>query len=318
MAILIITDTLDYAVDEVIDWILSYNKIVYRYTFEDFIKKAKVSFDLSRNMKSNMYINGNKIEAGWLRKEREDTKRFRILEKEFGSHDGYELYKFFRIESTVAKQIFLNSKHLRWLCDYNQAYVNKIEVLEKAEECGLVIPKSFVTNNKESLLSLISKNEIKRFISKSIGENFSIFYNKEINIFQPVKSFTTNEIKKFPEHFLPTLFQEEIIKKIDLRILFLNEKVYTMAIESDNTDCRMHNDMTRYYPFKLQDSLINKLIKLMGKLDLNYGSIDLALDYDNNYYFFEVTPTGEYSNLIEYCNYNIEEEIAKYLCYGDE
>lgn len=316
MAVLIITDNLDFVADNVIDWIISFKKKVYRYTFEDLLKNSQVSYDLNCEKKLSMVIDGNQIESGWLRKETDNYKKLYELEKEFGFKDGYEFFKFLKKETTVLKQIFLNNKNLRWLCDFKTVNVNKIEVLEIAQKCGLKIPISIVTNNVDTLSNFINKNKIEKFIVKSVGENLSVMYKNKTSIFQPVKSFTINNIQEFPDHFLPTLFQEEINKKIDIRIFFINNSFYSMAIDSKSTDSRLTDDNTRYYPYLLPKQIERKLLKLMNKLNLNYGSIDLVVDKKSNYYFLEVTPTGEFSFLTNNCNYEIEEKIAKYLCYG--
>lgn len=316
MAVLIITDNLDFVTDNVINWIISFKKEVYRYTFDDFLKSSKISYDLNGKKKLNMIVDGKTIESGWLRKETENYERLYDLEKEFGFKDGYEFFKFLKKETTVSKQIFLNYKNIRWLCDYKSINVNKIEVLEIAQQSGLKIPTTFVTNNIMSLSNLIKKYKIEKFIVKSVGENLSVVYKNKTSIFQPVKSFTIDNIKEFPSHFLPTLFQEYIDKQVDLRIFFINDYFYSMAIDSKSTDSRLTDDNTRYFPYKLPETIERNLSNIMKKLNLNYGSIDLVVDKNNNYFFLEVTPTGEYSFLSNNCNYEIEEKIAKYLCYG--
>ena len=183
MAVLIITDNLDFVADNVIDWIISFKKKVYRYTFEDFLKNSQVSYDLNCEKKLSMVIDGNQIESGWLRKETDNYKKLYELEKEFSFKDGYEFFKFLKKETTVSKQIFLNNKNLRWLCDFKTVNVNKIEVLEIAQKCGLKIPISIVTNNVDTLSNFINKNKIEKFIVKSVGENLSVMYKNKTSIF---------------------------------------------------------------------------------------------------------------------------------------
>ncbi|MGE4289184.1 MAG: hypothetical protein AB7E36_10865 [Salinivirgaceae bacterium] len=89
-----------------------------------------------------------------------------------------------------------------------------------------------------------------------------------------------------------------------------------MAIEANNTDCRLTDINTKYYPIKLPKDIELKLNVLMVKLNLNFGSIDLVMDNGGKIIFLEVTPTGEFSQLSNYCNYEIEEKIAKYLSNG--
>ena len=51
----------------------------------------------------------------------------------------------------------------------------------------------------------------------------------------------------------------------------------------------------------------------MTKLEYKTGSIDLLLDTENNYYFLEINPVGQFGMVSIPCNYNIEKKIAEYL-----
>ena len=51
----------------------------------------------------------------------------------------------------------------------------------------------------------------------------------------------------------------------------------------------------------------------MKRLDYQVGLIDLIKGIDNNYYFLEVNPSGQYSDMSEYCNLYLEKKVATYL-----
>lgn len=48
----------------------------------------------------------------------------------------------------------------------------------------------------------------------------------------------------------------------------------------------------------------------MNNLKLKNGSIDIIRGVDNNYYFLEVNPVGQFGMVSNPCNYNIEEKFA--------
>ncbi|MBM6497958.1 hypothetical protein H9X54_001390 [Flavobacterium macrobrachii] len=125
---------------------------------------------------------------------------------------------------------------------------------------------------------------------------------------------------KKKEHFFPSLLQEYIQKKYELRIFFLNDKLYSMAIfsqESEQTKIDYRNYQkekpNRRVPYKLPIEIEEKLIFFMRKIELNSGSIDMIVTYSNEYYFLEVNPVGQFGALSYNCNYNIENLIADYL-----
>ena len=51
----------------------------------------------------------------------------------------------------------------------------------------------------------------------------------------------------------------------------------------------------------------------MQKLQLISGSIDLIKSTDDNYYFLEVNPTGQYDWVSVYGNYDLHRIIAEFL-----
>ncbi len=74
----------------------------------------------------------------------------------------------------------------------------------------------------------------------------------------------------------------------------------------------------RNVPIKLPLDIEGKLKKLMKKLNLNSGSIDLIYTIDNKYVFLEVNPVGQFGMVSFPCNYNLEKKIAEFLIKNHE
>mgnify|MGYP000874440113 CR=1 FL=1 len=69
----------------------------------------------------------------------------------------------------------------------------------------------------------------------------------------------------------------------------------------------------RLNPFKIPIEISNKIIKLMKKLKIICGSIDMIYTPKGEYVFLEVNPIGQFQWLSQNCNYYIEREIANHL-----
>lgn len=98
-----------------------------------------------------------------------------------------------------------------------------------------------------------------------------------------------------------------------------------MAIHSQldaktNVDFRNYNfeKPNRTIPYDLPKGIKNKIDKLMKELKLNCGSLDMILDLENNYYFIEVNPVGQFGMVSNPCNYYLHKQIAEYLSFKDE
>jgi glutathione synthase/RimK-type ligase-like ATP-grasp enzyme len=126
--------------------------------------------------------------------------------------------------------------------------------------------------------------------------------------------------EELPTYFFPTLFQKKLAKVFELRIFYLNEKFYSMAIFSQEdqqteVDFRNYNfeKPNRTVPFLLPIDLQKKLIQLMKNLHLKSGSIDMVLTEEGDYVFLEVNPVGQFGMVSSPCNYELSKLIAETL-----
>ena len=63
--------------------------------------------------------------------------------------------------------------------------------------------------------------------------------------------------------------------------------------------------------FKLPKRIKESLIMLSKETGINSGSIDMIVDHKDNFYFLEINPVGQFEWVSYFCNYGIEQEIAK-------
>ena len=122
------------------------------------------------------------------------------------------------------------------------------------------------------------------------------------------------------DSFFPSLFQEQIQKKYELRIFYIDKRFFSMAIFSQSnkktlTDFRNYDfeKPNRNVPYKLPKHIEEKLILIMDRMSFNTGSIDMIYDLEGNYIFLEINPVGQYGMTSVPCNYNLDFEIAKSL-----
>ena len=120
--------------------------------------------------------------------------------------------------------------------------------------------------------------------------------------------------------FHPSKFQQLIEKKIEIRLFYLDGKIYSMAIfsqrrDESKVDFRKYDFINpdRYVPFKLPTDIENSLTSLIKSVDLNTCSIDLIKGVDGKFYFLEINPVGQFGMVSKPCNYNLEMEMALFL-----
>ena len=225
------------------------------------------------------------------------------------------------------KQIFytLNSLVSMFDCEViNKPYVakymqdNKLLQLRTAKECGMEIPKTLVSS---------CFKDVSRFIKDNGGlalvkPVFNIpFVEKEENLFYGIYSniVTRKDISSDSVKVCPSIYQEYIDKKVELRISYAGGDMLACAIHSQSSektkiDWRNYDfKNVKHTTYDLPEKVKNLLIKTINKLDLQYGQIDMILTPDGRFVFLEVNPSGQWGWIQKITGLKIDESIARML-----
>ena len=115
----------------------------------------------------------------------------------------------------------------------------------------------------------------------------------------------------------PVFIQEYLEEKLDIRVTYISGELFPIQILSKNKailgDWRKEKkENLEYKSISLPREIKEKIIKLMKELNLEYGGIDLIKENDE-YYFIEVNPTGEWGWVSTNIKLKIEEAIVSSL-----
>ena len=301
--VLIISISNDYSTSEVISWFIKKDVKFLR------VNKGELEKIVFVNNSFQLFIKGesyslNEFKFIWYRK----GDLFPNYLKE-----NTEMNSFLFQENKNLKEYFYYLLHkIPHLNSYEKGDINKLIVLDKAKEVGLKTPNFFITSEKEDFQKIKSKQKTE-LITKTISGNpsFSTALKRYVMYTKKVETITD-------DRFFPSLFQQYIKKKYELRIFYLGGVFFSMAIfpksHSSMIDIRNEKEASnRNMPYKLPKKIEEKIIKLMKSLDLESGSIDMLVTEEEHYYFLEVNPVGQFGYVAEPCNYNINEMIANYI-----
>jgi ATP-GRASP peptide maturase of grasp-with-spasm system len=315
--ILISSNNYDVSTSSVAEWLIYYKKAFVIFTETntleafDYVQVPNSSWRSQLTTNSGQTISNDEVESVWYRR-----GRYRYKEKlEVSKEDKFR----FLISHNQNELEVINDFLMRNLSGkinfgkYSKGNLNKLEVLRIASEVGLSIPKTIITTTKNQVLKEFKSA---RIISKTISEII------HLNIQERVYSNRTIEVSvdSLPDCFFPSLFQELINKKYELRVFFLGSKFYSMAIfsqadEKTVLDFRNYNygRPNRTAPFNLPKSVEIRLNELAKKLNLDSGSIDVLVTLEDQFVFLEVNPIGQFGMVSHPCNYYLEREIANVL-----
>lgn len=320
--ILIISESTDISTINVIDWLSNSvdKKKIIRINSDDKVKIRMYNLNgFELNIFDGINIYYGDISGFWYRRGglNMDIKIDEILTKSdslflnFQEHINNEMTSLIiSIYNDLTKNLGVS------IGNFLTGSVNKILTLKRAMKNRISVPDTLITTDKQELLSFFNKHN-QNIITKSISQNIHV---EEGNTIIAAYTEEITNIDSVPDSFEISLFQQKIDKKYELRIFYLKGDFYAMAIFSqlDNqtkVDFRKYNDQkpNRTVPFKLPNDIKNKLKNLMDECKLDTGSIDMIVDQNNNYYFLEVNPVGQFGMVSYPCNYNLEKKIANLL-----
>ncbi|KXV35828.1 hypothetical protein AD940_01415 [Gluconobacter thailandicus] len=231
------------------------------------------------------------------------------------SSDPYDF--FFKRNEWIQAIEFLqfSTKNALWIdCPLSQKKAsNKLLQLKIAQDSGMRIPNTVLTNNISHLLDLFECSEA-GIIYKSL---YSPFYDAEKIIYAAKVSKEQIIDNKKEIRLTPNLFQEYVDKSYEIRVVWLLGEAIAIKIDSQNNekssvDWRKFSFNPNMYSFHvLNPILLDKINKFMLSIGLNFGVLDLIIKPDGDEVFLEVNPSGRWDFLDHFCEQKISKMLAR-------
>ena len=302
-----------YFDDKKLDW--------FRINTEDFATNLKVTISpnseesLIEILDSRKCFHINDITSVWYRKpEGVNLTNFKM------DKAGIEYVEAEITEILFGLYALLNNKV--WI---NNPFTTRIShrkllQLQVAKDIGFKIPKTLISNDEETVL-LFAEALNWDVVIKSLGaicvttqdqdkqKQFGI-WTRRINKEELIA--VKNKIK-----YSPTLYQQYIKKKFELRITCVDREIFGCRIDSqENTetseDMRFNIRSLKHQPFDCTP-IAKFLHDYLDYFKLNFGCFDIAVDENDNFVFFECNPNGQWLWIEQLTGMKISEAIANLL-----
>ncbi len=319
--ILISTDKNEKTTDNVLEYIAYLGGKFMRLHEEDLLNDITINYNKeTKNIFTELKFGNNHFysENGcdmWYR--RGDFSNILPLSKsDFNSNK--KIKKYLLKEWDITKT-FLHYHLSKLGNNTSEIESNKIRDLKIAVDCNFDIPETLITTEKSKLIDFY--NKYSSIITKPI-HNGHINYTDKINSYESkgIVFIDDKIISKLQDRFCLSLFQQYENKQFEIRVFFILNNLFPMAIFSQNDiktrfDYRNYNieKPNRNVPFKFPISVEHKILKFIQKSKLDTGSMDLIYTPDNRFVFLEVNPAGQFGWVSQNCNYYLEKKIAELL-----
>lgn len=198
-------------------------------------------------------------------------------------------------------------ENVKWLNNPTDIYKAEIKPYQLfvANQLGIKIPKTIISN--VTLTSNFDYQAIKSIDTAIVnnGENEGFVYTE---------IYKKNELTEV-KYNSPFFIQQGLVPKVDIRVTIVETEVVAIKITGNkeiDEDWRRYKNELNYSIFELPKSVHDFCINFIKRLNLNFGAIDLVF-HDNEYYFIEINPTGEWSWLQKHTGYNFDKLIVRSL-----
>lgn len=304
--ILIVTHKTDFTADFIIDKLNKNNKAYYRFNCDTILEKNIASIRFKDEAIAN--INGiSEFHSVWFR---------RTMVPELDELDESVKHYIYEELDAFLSYLWRSIRAERWLSHPENIYraENKVYQLNAAKKVGLTIPKTIISGDPKEIRSFYHEQEGNVIIKP-------LFYNRFIQQENQSLIFTNKlsyqdliDIEKRPP--LPSIFQQNVKKSLELRITVVGNQVFTASVESQNhnqTKTDWRRKKLKFKRFELDNFIQEKCKKLVHSLNLNFGAIDMILTPDGQYIFLEINPNGQWVWIEQDTGLNISEAIINYL-----
>jgi glutathione synthase/RimK-type ligase-like ATP-grasp enzyme len=193
----------------------------------------------------------------------------------------------------------------------------KLHQLETAARVGLRIPRTCVTNDPKAVRDFYGLLNQEMAVKTICG---GAIYTDEavLAVFTNVVSSSDMEAIESVRQ-CPCQFQEYIPKALEIRVIVVGDKTFSVEIHSQLSEKTRHDwrhydfEKVVHRPHELPADVRTRCIALVRTLGLNFGAIDMILTPQGEYVFLEINPTGQYQWLEAMTGLAITDSIVEML-----
>jgi len=197
-----------------------------------------------------------------------------------------------------------NIPHEHWVNHPSRNFnaSHKVEQLIRARKAGLYSPSWLVSSVPETARvflkthgpQVVVKPLASGYIERDRLEDDSQIYTSAISMAQH------GLIERLPG--CPVLFQELVAKKIDVRLIVVDNQMMAVGLEAKDAGGHQRLDIRRnemrdvaYSVVNVPTSVADGVLRMMHGYKLRFGAFDFAIDQNDQWVFFELNPNGQWA-----------------------
>ena len=307
--VLMLTQEVDTHADQVINELNERGVNVFRFHTFDFPQRSSITARMGSEQWDasieyyHRLIRLDRITSVWYRRPRafELDPNMTVVERQFAGAEARE-----------ALGGLLRSMNCLWVNhpDRMVAADYKLLQLKIASSLGLEIPSTLITNDPDEVHRFFERCE-GQVIYKPMSSGMILSEDENLTTIFTNRVLSQHLEEAYRVRYTPCLFQENVPKKLELRITIIGNHVFPAEIYSQDsersaTDWRKSYMDLHYGVHRLPEEIHDKCLALIQYFGLAFAAVDMILTPDDRYVFLEVNSNGQWSW--------IEQETGLPLC----
>jgi hypothetical protein len=194
----------------------------------------------------------------------------------------------------------------------NQRAATKPAQLALAAQVGLRVPETLITSEPREAAAFAAKHR-DAIVHKAM--------TAPPHRFLDTRGWDAAAVQHLDDLPLcPTIFQERVFGPADVRATVVSKEIFAARIDAvpgrDAIDSRLYPDAP-CTPYSLPRDVEAAVLRLMDKLGLVFGSVDLKLTDDGEHVFLEINPQGQFLYIEILTGLRISEALVEFLMASD-
>ena len=207
-----------------------------------------------------------------------------------------KFHSFAREELRHLYEGLVADESLRWVNPLAATELGERKVLQLrlAQETELQTPATLISSDVQAIEEFACTHDgvICKPISQGLVVEDAEWYAVHTHELSPGELRERDHIGKFP-----TLLQRLVPKGVDVRVTIIGADTYTVEIHvpKGTIDWRAAGSEATYSICALPERVERGCRELMSRLNLLFGAFDFIRTVDDEWYFLEVNPAGEWA-----------------------
>ncbi len=202
------------------------------------------------------------------------------------------------------------SLEVRWVNDpWRESAAAKPRQLAAAEEVGLAVPRTVVTNDPERARAFLAAAGHRRVVHKAL--------HAAPEDWRTTRILSSGDRRRLRSIRLAPVILQEYVPGVDVRVAVVGDALFAAAIDARETsspeDFRPVFDRARVEPCALPAGVAARVRRLLRVLGLSYAAIDLRRREDGEHVFLEANPSGQWLFLERRAGLPITQALAALL-----